>query len=149
MPLGHQSLVRYASFLDDLTGPGSDSGIAILPGDNIPAFNLGGCANLWLYECHPLGRGSGHEISDEDIASLDLLLHRAIASTSDSGAHTWNFHLPDIALYDYTDGCTESDDRWVGEHCEAGRLQTWLIDVHQRFVLNDRATWTGPGEVSL
>jgi hypothetical protein len=123
--------------------------LKLFPGDNIPAFNLGGCANLFLNECHPLGRGNGGELNAADIASLDLLLHRALASAHGGGLHTWNFHLPDIGVYDYTDGCTVDEGQWAGENCEAARLQHWLQDVHQRFALRGLLQWTTPGAVVL
>ena len=121
----------------------------MLPGDNVPAFNLGGCENLFLNECHPLGRGNGGEINDEDIRSLNILLHRALFSSNTEGANTWNFHLPDIGTYDYTDTCTVQNGVWTGEACEGARLQTWLIDVHQRFVSRRYIEWTSPGALNV
>jgi len=137
---------------DDVNGILETSGtgwLTLLPGDNIPAFNLGGCANLFLNECHPLGRGNGGELNAADIASLDILLHRALASAHGNGLHTWNFHLPDIGVYDYTDGCTVNDGQWEGEDCEAARLQDWLQDVHQRFVVRNQLQWSTPGTVVI
>lgn len=147
--LGDQSRAWRIDRLDQLTNPASTGGLAVLPGNNIPAFNLGGCANLWLYECHPLGRGGGQTVLDDDIESLDLLLLRALASTDGSGVHTWNFHLPDIALYDYAADCANDGNQWTGDDCQAGRLQEWLTQVHRRFGLDGAIEWTGPGTVNL
>jgi hypothetical protein len=147
--LGEQSQVWMSESTTDLTDQGQTGSIAVMPGDSVPAFNLGGCANLWLYECHPLGRGDGHSLSEVDVESLDLLLHRALYSAMGEGVHTWNFHLPDIGLYDYTDGCEVDEHRWMGEDCEAGRLQSWLLDVHQRFATTGRISWAAPGAVPL
>jgi hypothetical protein len=41
------------------------------------------------------------------------------------------------------------EHRWVGEDCEAGRLQSWLLDVHQRFATTGRVSWAAPGAVPL
>jgi len=129
---------------------GTEQGwLYMLPGDNVPAFNLGGCANLFLNECHPLGRGNGGELNDSDIQSLDLLLHRALASSQTGGLHTWNFHLPDIGVYDYTDGCVVENGIWTGEACEGARLQKWLTDVDQRFAWRGFITWSTPGTLDL
>ena len=147
--LGEQSRVWMSESTTDLTDQRQTGNISIMPGDSVPAFNLGGCANLWLYECHPLGRGDGHSLSELDVQSLDLLLHRALYSAQGEGTHTWNFHLPDIGLYDYTDECEVDDHRWMGESCEAGLLQSWLIDVHQRFATAGRISWSAPGAVPL
>ena len=137
---------------DDVDGilETEDSGwMTIMPGDNVPAFNLGACANLFLNECHPLGRGSGGEIGDKDIESLDLLLHRALTGARGEATHTWNFHLPDIGVYDYTDGCTVTDGIWTGESCEGARLQIWLEDVNGRFVSGGLLQWSTPATVVL
>ena len=147
--LGEQSRIWMSESSSDLTEQQQTGTIAVMPGDNIPAFNLGGCANLWLYECHPLGRGDGHSLSATDVESLDLLLHRALYSARGEGTHTWNFHLPDIGLYDYTEGCEVDDHRWMGEDCESGHLQSWLLDVHQRFATTGRVSWSAPGAVTL
>jgi len=147
--LGEQSRVWMSESTSDLTDQRQTGNIAIMPGDNIPAFNLGGCANLWLYECHPLGRGNGHSLSDADVESLNVLLHRALFAAQGEGTHTWNFHLPDIGLYDYSDECRVEDHRWSGDDCEAGHIQSWLIDVHQRFVTTGRISWAAPGAVPL
>lgn len=148
-PLGEQSRVWYADTLESLTHPSTEIGLAILPGDTIPAFNAGRCENLWLYECHPLGRGAGNEISDTDIESLNILFHRAMAGTNQPGTHTWNFHLPDIGVYTYTDGCEPEHPDGSTMSCEASRVEAWILDLHQRFALNDRLIWVGPGGVRL
>ena len=128
----------------DRSGSGATT---IYPGDDTPAFNLGGCANLFLLECHPLLRGGGVQIDGEDTAVLDLLLHRAISQTPASSVRTWTFHLPDIGTYDFTDGCTEVDRAWSGEACAAAHLQQWLIDVDRRLVSAGLVRWTRPGDL--
>jgi hypothetical protein len=121
----------------------------IVPGNNISAFNLGACPNLFVTECHPLGRGDGSSLSEEDILSLDLLLHRALASARGEGTHTWSFHLPDIGVYDFTEDCTVDNGLWSGPNCEGARLQAWLFDVHRRFALSGRVMWAGPSSLDL
>jgi hypothetical protein len=147
--LNHHSGSWRTDDVDGIIEAGESGWLTIMPGDNIPAFNLGACANLFVNECHPLGRGDGGELGDSDIASLDLLLHRALASAHGGGTHTWNFHLPDIGVYDYTDGCTVDEGQWAGDACEAARLQAWLQDVYQRFVLNGLLQWSTPGAMVL
>jgi hypothetical protein len=123
--------------------------LKVLPGNNVSAFNLGACPNLFVTECHPLGRGDGSTLSDADIESLDLLLHRALRSARGDGIHTWNFHIPDIGIYDFTEDCTVDTGIWSGDDCEGARLQAWLFDAHQRFALNGRIVWSSPALVSL
>jgi hypothetical protein len=132
--------------IDDRSGTGW---LSIYPGDNVPSFNLGACANLYVNECHPLGRGGGTIIEDADIAVLDLLLHRSLAGGAAGEIRTWSFHLPDIGTYDYTEGCTRTDRVWTGEDCEASRLQQWLFDVHQRLVPAGLVQWTGPSDLAV
>ena len=143
------SLTWAVDELSDITEKTPEGWLKMLPGDNIPAFNLGGCANLFLNECHPLGRGNGGELNEEDIQSLDILLHRALFSATSNQHNTWNFHLPDIGTYDYTDNCTVQDGTWTGESCEGARIQTWLNEVHQRFVARSYMIWTTPGGMAL
>ena len=121
----------------------------VLPGNNVSAFNLGACPNLFVAECHPLGRGDGFVLSEADIESLDLLLHRAMASSVGEGLHTWSFHIPDIGIYDFTEDCTISNGIWSGEDCEGARLQAWLFDAHQRFALHGRIVWSSPATLPL
>ena len=143
------SQVWQTDDVDSILNREGEGWLQILPGDNIPAFNLGACANLFINECHPLGRGDGGAIEAHDIESLDLLLHRALASAHHGGTHTWNFHLPDIGLYAYTDECTETDGLWSGDNCEGARLQEWLSDVSQRFASNGLLIWSTPASVVL
>jgi hypothetical protein len=119
----------------------------VYPGDDIPAFNLSGCNNLFLLECHPLLRGGGVTIDADDVAVLDLLLHRAITEEVPANVRTWTFHLPDIGTYDFTEGCTEADGVWSGENCGGARLQEWLIDVDRRLVSAGLVRWTRPGDL--
>jgi len=144
-----QSQTWAVDAVEDIVDGHPDGWLTMLPGDNIPAFNLGSCANLFLNECHPLGRGNGDEIGEEDIRSLDILLHRALVSAQSNGFHTWNFHLPDIGAYDYTDGCESIDGTWTGDECEGARIQNWLIDVHRRFATRGFLVWATPGTLAL
>jgi hypothetical protein len=114
----------------------------IFPGDNVPAFSHSGCANLFLRECQTLGAGDGQSLDAEDIAVLQVLLHRALVV----GEGTWSYHLPDIGSWDYTLGCSVEDRIW--SDCEGALLQGWLMDVHARYVLNGKATWAAPSELT-
>jgi len=148
MSLSDHTRSWRADSIEQLGSQEDHGGITILPGNNVSAFNLGACPNLLVTECHALGRGNGERLSDEDIASLDLLVHRALRSANGPGLHTWNFHLPDIGLYDFTENCEVSNDLWLGEDCEGRRLQQWLIDIHQRFVMNGRIAWATPASLT-
>jgi hypothetical protein len=121
--------------------------LAVYPGNDIPAFNLAGCSSLFLLECHPLLRGGGVVLDGEDVAILNLLLHRALTDESDVAVRTWYFHLPDIGTYDFTEGCTTADRTWTGDACSAARLQEWLVDVDRRLVSAGLVRWTLPGEL--
>ena len=127
--------------LDELTGTWSVDGVDHLAGDNVPAFSLSGCPNLFVRECQALNQGGGHTLDADDIVVLDLLLHRAL----DQGGGAWSFHLPDVGSWDYTDGCEVTDRVWRGD-CAGAHLQGWLLDVEQRFVQNGVARWSVPSE---
>lgn len=144
--LGKAWSTDASATIDDRAGRGW---LNIYPADNVPAFNLGACANLFINECHPLGKGGGVTIKDEDVQSLDLLLHRSLAGIGAAESHTWSFHLPDIGTYDYTINCTRTDRVWTGEDCQAALLQTWLIDIHQRLVQAGLVAWTGPTALEI
>ncbi len=116
--------------------------LAIFPGDNVPAFSHSGCPNLFLRECQTLGAGDGQRMDEEDIAVLQLLLHRALVT----GQGTWSYHLPDIGSWDYTVDCGVHERTW--SDCEGALLQSWLMDVHARYVLNGKATWASPSELT-
>ena len=120
-----------------------------LPGNNVPAFNVGACPNLFVNECHALNRGGGISLDTGDMDTLNLLLHRALVSAGTEGTHTWSFHLPDIGLYDYTDHCEVTDRTWSGEDCSAARLQAWVFAVHQRFAIEGLVNWSAPSTVEL
>lgn len=127
---------------------GSTSGWLVLyPGDNVPVYILGGCADEFVAECQRAKRGGGTAIDDGDIAVLDLLLHRALAAPSAGGPRSFTFHLPDIGTYDYTAGCTVEGRVWSGD-CSGARLQRWAFDVQQRFVLGGLAHWTLPSDLA-
>ncbi|MCP4807879.1 MAG: hypothetical protein GY913_10095 [Proteobacteria bacterium] len=126
---------------DELTASWTVDDQVHLAGDNVPAFSLSGCPNLFVRECQALGQGGGQILDADDIVVLDLLLHRAL----DTGQGTWSFHLPDVGSWDYTDGCQATDRVWQGE-CGGAPLQEWLFDVHLRFVDNGVARWSTPGE---
>jgi hypothetical protein len=114
---------------------GVDGGwLSVYPGDNIPLFNLGGCPNLQLRECHQIGLGGTSSIDTDDTLALDLLLHRALADRS--GPSTFTFHLPDLGVYDYVADCEVSDRVWSGSGCQAAVLQEWALSVYQRHVLS-------------
>jgi hypothetical protein len=132
-----------ASTATDPRPGGRESGLPMYPGNNIPAFNLGHCAGLFLMECHRLRAGGGAFLKPEDMAVLDLSLRRALAGRGD-GPSTWYFHLPDLGVYDYSSGCEHEDGRWTGEGCQASLLQAWLEDVDARFVANGLARWALP-----
>lgn len=125
----------------DMDAPGGGGEISVYPGNNIPGFFLGDCANLLIEECNRVSGGNDAVFRAEDTQVLDLLLHRSLAMRSVAGPDTFSFHLPAIELYDYTEGCTETDGIWSGETCEAAFLQAWLLDVHARFVQNGLAAW--------
>jgi hypothetical protein len=129
----------------DRDGAGS---LGVYAGGTIAAFNLGACHSLFLIECHPLLRGGGVTLDADDVAVLDLLLHRSLTEESPATVRTWSFHLPNIGEYDYTLGCTESDRIWSGEDCAAARLQEWLIDVDRRLVQAGLVRWTRPGDLA-
>jgi len=132
-----------------ISEPVQEGTMALYPGNNRPAFQVGACPNLAVKECNQLGQGGGASFDEQDMLVLDLLLRRAIAQRSDSGPDSWTYHLPAIGVYDYTEGCSASERLWSGEGCEAALLQSWLMQVHQRYVLNDLASWTLPSELPL
>lgn len=137
---GSDSAARVA----ERDGAGS---LSIYTGDNIPAFNLGACSNLFLNECHPLQKGGGTKIDAEDVAVLDLLLHRALTEEVPATVRTWSFHLPNIGEYDYREDCSKTDGIWFGEDCTAARIQEWLFDVDRRLVAANLVRWTPPGSL--
>ena len=143
--IGHHSDPRgkdpWPQALDGIASGWTEGGVHVFAGDNVPAFSQGGCSNLFLRECQVLGRGGGQVLDDDDIAVLDLLLHRALAS----GEGTWTFHLPDLGATDYTEGCTVTDRSWSGD-CAGARLQAWILDVHARFVLDGGSAWATPSD---
>ena len=115
--------------------------LGIFPGDNVPLFSHSGCPNLFLRECQVLGAGDGQAIDEEDIAVMELLLHRAVVA----GEGTWSYHLPDIGSWDYTEDCVVEERIW--SDCEGALLQSWLMDVHARYVLNGKASWASPSQL--
>ena len=145
--LGDHSRTWAADSVSQLVDGNPGGWMQIFPGNNIPMFNLGGCANLFLNECHSLGRGGGDEVGETDIESLNILLHRALMSAQEDGIHTWNFHLPDIGEYTYIDGCAKEEGRWHGADCEAARIQNWLFDVHLRMVDKGLIHWALPSHL--
>jgi len=147
--LGQHTRAWAVDSVDDVPDMHETGSLWVLPGNNVSAFNLGACQNLFVNECHPLGRGDGGTLTDADIASLDLLLHRALTSARGEGVHTWNFHIPDIGVYDFTEACTVEQGIWSGAECEGARLQRWLFDVHQRFALSESVIWSSPSELPL
>lgn len=148
-PLDADSLARAwtSSSLDDVASGTAHGDVAFFPGNSLAGFNLSGCDNLFRAECVQTDIGDDTAFEAEDIARLDLLLRRALASARVPGVHTWYFHLPDIGAYDYTAGCDVVDRTWTGEGCQGEVLQSWLMDVYARFVLQGRARFTLPSEV--
>ncbi len=128
-----------------------DGAIAIYPGDSVAAFTQSGCANVFIQECRLVGGGGGQRLKPEDIAVLRLMLHRALAARRDGQVDTWSFHLPDLGAFDYVTGCTETERVWTAsgeEACQAQLLQEWMLDVHQRYVLNGLARWALPSALA-
>jgi len=121
--------------------------LALFPGDSRAAFNLGSCANLLVWECGVLNQGGNQVIDEEDIEVLDLLVHRAMAERDREEPSTWSFHLPDIGVWEYAEGCTNEGRVWSGD-CGAARLQSWLFDLHAQFALNGMIQWSRPSELA-
>lgn len=146
-PLTDRAPLWRASSPAGIAQQGGSGWLVMQPGDNLPAFNLSACANLFLRECHVSGAGDGVVLDEEDAAVLAVLARRAIAEQGD-GPAAWSFHLPDLGVYDYTEGCTRSDGGlWSGEACGAARLQEWAEVMHTRYVLNGLARWATPAAV--
>jgi hypothetical protein len=120
--------------------------IALYPGDARAAFNLAGCPNLLVRECLLLNEGGGGEFYSTDIEVLSLLMRRRLAERDLEGGSAWSFHLPDIGVWQYTEGCVREDRTWTGD-CDASLLQDWFFQVHQTFVLNGAAKWSRPSEL--
>lgn len=144
--VGEAPTARFVDSASDLSP--RDDGLLWLQGNTVSAYSLGGCGNLFINECKLLNRGGRAEFSTQDIAVLDLLLHRALAARSEAGPDTWFLHMPAVGLYDYTDGCdVDVDGFYTGEDCEAALIQTWTLAVHQRFVSEGLIRWMLPSEV--
>lgn len=120
----------------DVGGP-----VRFVPSDSRAAFSYEGCGTLLLRECFVLGRGAGQELSERDLAQLDLSLHRALAMRAEGSI--WSYHLPDLGSWDYATGC---DEDWEGD-CDGAALRAWWIDVHARWVQNGAAQWALPSTV--
>lgn len=118
--------------------------LTLLPGSTMSVFNLAGCPGLLQAECRLLALGGGDTVKAEDLAVVDLLLHRAAAHRDENGGDTWYFHLPALEEFDYTDGCSVEGDRWTGDACEASLLQEWLVDVQERLVMGGVVAWSAP-----
>lgn len=132
---------KHSGFHDD------EGELALFPGDSRAAFNLGSCANLLVWECGVLSEGGGEVLDEEDLEVLNLLVHRTLAERDRDDASTWSFHLPDIGVWDYSDGCVSEERVWTGE-CGASLLQEWLFDLHTRFALNGVLQWSRPSELA-
>lgn len=146
-PLSGRSATWQADGVSDIEARGERGWMTLLPGNNLPAFNLSACANLFLRECHLGGGGDGTRLDSEDMAVLAVLARRAVAEQN--GLSAWSFHLPDLGVYDYTDGCTRDGRIWSGDRCAAARLQEWSKSVHTRYVANGLAQWVRPDELEL
>jgi hypothetical protein len=132
---------KYSEFHDE------EGQLALFPGDSRAAFNLGSCANLLVRECGILSEGGGEVLDEEDIEVLDLLVHRAMAERDREEVSTWSFHLPDIGVWDYSEGCVSENRVWTGD-CGAARLQDWFFDLHTQFALNGVLQWSRPSELA-
>jgi len=132
----------------EAVSPGDPAGgVTLYPGDSVAAFTQGGCANLLTSECGLLNLGGGQTLEEDDLMVLSLLLHRALAARTDGVVDTWSFHLPDVGSFDYINDCEETERLWSGADCQAERLQRWMFDVHQRFVLGGLARWSMPADL--
>ena len=146
-PLTERASLWRAASVEDVGERGDSGWLVMQPGDNLPAFNLGACPNLFLRECHLSGVGGGSQLKASDVAVLTLLARRAVAEQR--GPSAWSFHLPDLGVYDYTDDCFRSEEGiWSGEGCAAGLLQEWSRVMHSRYVLNGYARWATPDAVA-
>lgn len=145
-PLDARSVTWRADSTSDIEQRETSGAMVLLPGDNLPIFNLSACANLFLRECHMVGAGDGVDVEAEDIAVLTVLTRRAVIEQN--GHAAWSFHLPDIGVYDYTGDCERSDEGiWSGDNCGGARLQNWAYTIHTRYVANGLAQWAGPTDV--
>ena len=146
-PLDGRSSAWQADGVSDIEARGARGWMTLLPGNNLPAFNLSACANLFLRECHLGDGGDGTRLDAEDMAVLAVLVRRAVAEQD--GLSAWSFHLPDLGVYDYTDGCQRDGRVWSGDDCAAAHLQTWSEWVHTRYVANGLAQWARPDDLEL
>jgi hypothetical protein len=145
-PLTERSGLWRAESTADIVGRSGGGWLVVQPGDNLPAFNLSACGNLFLRECHVAGGGDGVSLDIGDTAVLVVLARRAVAERQ--GPSAWSFHLPDLGVYDYTTGCARDDGGlWSGESCGAARLQEWAEVMHTRYVLSGLARWAAPTDV--
>ena len=142
---GRRSPAWRIDHADELMDGAAGGWLSVYPGDNIPLFNLGGCPNLQLRECHQLGLGGSSSIDTDDTLVLDLLLHRALADRS--GPSTFSFHLPDLGVYDYIAGCEVSERIWSGADCQAAVLQQWALSVYERHVLSGLVRLSPPSSL--
>lgn len=144
-----QSLTAWqpSSGQDPLTDEPSGT-LWLRPGSTLSLYSQGGCANLFLFECKQSDQGGSTRIDEQDLQVLDLLLWRALVMRSAEGPDHWSFHLPDISVTDYTEGCRRSGGRWTavteGEQCQAEALQGWIFDVHARYALSGLLAWWLP-----
>ncbi len=127
-----------------------DRQLWLRPGSTLSLYSLGGCANVFLYECKQSNLGGNTAIDEGDLEVLDLLLWRALAVRSIDGPDHWSFHLPDISVSTYTEGCRRTDRLWTAEEeggsCQAEGLQTWVFDVQARYEQAGLLSWWLPGE---
>ncbi len=142
---GQRSPAWRIDHAEELVAGAAGGWLTVYPGDNIPLFNLGGCPNLLLRECHQVGLGGTSTIDAADTLALTLMLHRALADRD--GPSTFTFHLPDLGVYDYTTDCTVTDRVWSGEGCQAAILQQWAFETWQRYALGGLARMSGPADL--
>jgi hypothetical protein len=128
--------------IDSSETPDRNTGgpIRVLPSNTRAAFSQEGCGSMLLRECFVLNLGAGQDLSERDVAQLDLSLHRALAFRGEQGV--WSFHMPDLGSWDYVQGC---DEDWEGD-CDGALFRSWLIDVHARWVQSGAAQWSLPAE---
>ncbi len=142
---GARSPAWRASSVSTLAEGDPEGWLRLYPGDSTPAFNLGDCPNLLLKECHLSAAGGLSVIDGDDIEALRLSLHRALAERD--GVSTWTFHLPDLGVYEYSEGCDVQDRIWSGEGCQAALIQSFGFEVWQRYVLGGLVRLRHPSEL--
>lgn len=121
------------------------SSISLHPGLSRAAFTMDGCDSLLYIECALLERNS-KTYDDVDMKAIGLAARHAVARRGD-GPSSFTWHLADINLYDYVDGCSITAGELVGE-CEGQYLLQLTNDLDQTLVSNGLAVWANPSQLS-